>query len=155
MTEVSFYTGVPDRLPYLCRLLRKAAQAGVNTGVCGPARLLDRLDQALWTFESTGFLPHVRVGARGVSDFQLRRTPIVLAERPLDLPHRQALLNLEASIPEGFEGFERVLEVVSQDEEQMRAGRDRFRRYKQLGYEVRHHVITPDRSAGARTGGDA
>ena len=44
MTQVSFYTGVPERLAYLCRLLRKAQQSGAPIGVSGPSGLLDRLD---------------------------------------------------------------------------------------------------------------
>ena len=51
MTEVNFYTGVPDRQVYACRLLRKTQAAGLTVGVWGPMRLLERLDQTLWTFE--------------------------------------------------------------------------------------------------------
>jgi DNA polymerase-3 subunit chi len=45
------------------------------------------------------------------------------------------------AIPANFEQFQRVLEVVSKDPEQVEAGRQRFRQYKQLGHAVSHHVV--------------
>lgn len=142
MSQVSFYTGVPERLAYLCRLLRKAQQSGARIGVCGPAPLLDRLDAALWTFESTEFVPHLRVRPGRPLEPRMAATPILLVEQSAELPHREVLLNLSLDMPEGFEQFARVLEVVSQDPEQMQAGRQRFRRYKDLGHEVLHHVVS-------------
>lgn len=141
MSQVSFYTGVPERLAYLCRLLRKAQQSGARIGVCGPAGLLDRLDAALWTFESIEFVPHLRLRPGRELAPRLADTPILLAEHSADLPHREVLLNLGLDMPEGFEQFQRVLEVVSQDAEQMQAGRQRFRQYKEAGHEVSHHVV--------------
>lgn len=140
MTEVSFYTNVPERLSYLCRLLRKAQHSGAKVAVVGPAPLLDRLDAALWSFEPTEFVPHLRW--RGAAPpGQLEASSIVLAERASDQPYREVLLNLASDLPEDFALFARVLEVVSRDPEQMQAGRQRFKRYKSLGYEVKHHEV--------------
>jgi len=141
MTQVSFYTGVSDRLPYLCRLLRKAQQSGAQIGVVGPLKLLERLDAALWSFEATEFVPHLKlVQGQGVPPM-LEGTPIVLAETASALKHREVLLNLGAEVPEGFEQFARVLEVVSLDATQKQAGRARFKLYKELGHEVIHHEV--------------
>ncbi|MET0520056.1 MAG: DNA polymerase III subunit chi [Burkholderiaceae bacterium] len=141
MSQVNFYTGVPERLAYLCRLLRKAQQSGARIGVCGPAGLLDRLDAALWTFDPLEFVPHLRLREGQAPAPALSETPILLVERGADLPHREVLLNLALEMPEGFEQFGRVLEVVSADPQQMEAGRQRFRRYRELGHEVSHHVV--------------
>ena len=141
MSQVSFYTGVPERLVYLCRLLRKAQQSGARIGVVGPTPLLDRLDRELWAFASTEFVPHVRVRPGRVLAPRLAATPIVMAEEATDVPHREVLLNIGPDIPEGFEAFERVLEVVSVDAEQVQRGRQRFRQYQSQGHPVEHHVI--------------
>ena len=141
MSQVSFYTGVPERLAYLCRLLRKAQQSGAKIGVCGPFNLLNRLDSALWTFESTEFVPHLLIRRGAALKPRLADTPILLVEDSADVPHREVLLNLGLEIPDGFDAFQRVLEVVSEDPEQVQAGRQRFRRYKELGHEVVHHVV--------------
>lgn len=142
MTAVSFYTGVADRLPYLCRLLRKAQQTGAQIGVCGPSALLDRLDAALWTFEAGEFVPHLRFKGGALPTGAIGLTPVLLTEAPGDLPHRALLLNLGLDVPEGFAQFERVLEVVSLDAEQAQAGRQRFMQYKADGHELTHHQVS-------------
>jgi len=141
MTDVSFYTNVPERLSYLCRLLRKAQQSGARVAVVGPAQLLDRLDAALWTFEPTEFVPHLRWRAAPAQQARAAVTPIVLAEDALAQPHREVLLNIGSGMPADFEQFQRVLEVVSREPEQVQAGRERFRRYKTLGHQVTHHEV--------------
>jgi len=141
MAEVSFYTNVADRLPYVCRLLRKAQLSGARVGVLGPPAMLERLDAALWTFEPTEFVPHVRVADATLRP-ALQRTPVVLAERVESIPHRHMLLNLGSDLPPAFDTFERVLEVVSRDEQQVQAGRMRFKRYRELGCQVSHHVVS-------------
>jgi len=141
MTQVSFYTGVADRLPYLCRLLRKAQQSGAQVGVVGPAHLLERLDAALWSFEPTEFVPHLRLTPGQAPAPALAATPIVLSEAVSALAHREVLLNLGNEVPEGFEAFARVLEVVSLDAAQKQAGRARFKFYKEQGFEVLHHEV--------------
>ena len=140
MSQVSFYTGVADRLTYICRLLRKAQASGAQIGVCGAPALLERLDAALWTFELAGFVPHLRLQADS-NAAAIKASPVLLVERPADLPHRDMLLNLGRDMPEGFEQFDRVLEVVSQDPDQVQAGRARFGQYKFLGHEISHHLV--------------
>lgn len=141
MSDVSFYTNVPERLSYLCRLLRKAQQSGARVAVVGPASLLDRLDAALWTFEPTEFVPHLRWRDAAQQQALAVATPIVLTEQALAQPHREVLLNIGSGIPADFEQFRRVLEVVSREPEQMQAGRERFKSYKALGHKVTHHEV--------------
>lgn len=139
MTQVNFHSGVPDRLGYVCRLLRKAQQSGARIGVTGPAPLLNRLDAALWTFEPGEFVPHLRFLSGALPAGALGQTPVLLTEAAADLPHRELLLNLGRDVPEGFEQFERLFEVVSLDEEQVQAGRQRYKHYQQAGHVVIHH----------------
>lgn len=139
MTQVSFYTGVPDRLAYCCRLLRKAQQSGARVGVLAPSAMLERLDAALWSFEATEFVPHMRYQA-GKPEL-MAATPLLLAERAEQLRGWPVLLNLGAEMPDPVEAFERVLEVLSRDPEQVQLGRQRFKRYKELGHQLDHHEV--------------
>ncbi|MBV8380728.1 MAG: DNA polymerase III subunit chi [Paucibacter sp.] len=141
MTQVTFYTGVPDRLGYLCRLLRKAYASGARIGVCGPAPMLDRLDRELWAFAPTEFVPHLRLRPGKAPAERLAGTPIVLAELPAELPHREVLVNLGDDIPGDVQDFARVLEVLSQEPEQLGIGRRRYRQYEQMGLRPEHHVV--------------
>jgi DNA polymerase-3 subunit chi len=144
MTEVEFHYNVSDKLAYSCRLLRKARAGGARLLVTGEAVMLAQLDQMLWTFSSTEFLPHCRSDAASAT---LALTPIVLANSALDpVLEGQAygvLVNLGQDVPQGFERFERFIEVVSSAPDDRQAGRDRWNHYKERGYSLKRHDLTP------------
>ncbi|MFY7866615.1 DNA polymerase III subunit chi [Roseateles sp.] len=142
MTELTFHTGVPDRLAYVCRLLRKAQLSGARVGVCGSASVLQRLDLVLWEFEVCEFIPHLLLSPGPVDQALLEATPILLTSTIATLPHREVLLNLGLDLPEGFEQYQRVLEVVSKEPEQVQAGRRRYKHYEALGYPIQHHKVS-------------
>ncbi|TDP74584.1 DNA polymerase III subunit chi [Roseateles toxinivorans] len=143
MTEVSFYTGVSGRIDYACRLLRKAVLQGAKVTVCAPAPVLDRLDKALWTFEATEFVPHLRWGPDKGQALTpaMQATPVWLVEQADLAPHHDVLLNLGDELVPGFEAFDRVLEVVSTDAMDASGGRGRFKQYRSQGLNVKHHEV--------------
>lgn len=145
MTEVAFHFNAPDKQAYACRLLRKALAAGSKVVVTAPADVLARLDNLLWTFSQTDFLPHVRVPAEPKT---LAASPVVLTETPAQsVPHRQVLLNLGGQLPAGFDGYERVIEVVSVDDEDRQQARGRWKQYTELGYQIVRHDLNLKGSA--------
>ena len=114
MTEVAFHFNAPDKLGYACRLLRKAVGTGARVMVTGEAATLRELDVALWTFAPLEFLPHCDGQATPAT---LAASPVVLAESVRSAPHQQVLVNLGGTVPEGFERFERLIEVVTEQEQ--------------------------------------
>ena len=72
----------------------------------------------------------------------LAATPIVLALDASRLPHTQVLLHMGQNVPEGFERFERLLELVSQDETDRASARQRWRHYASRGYAIEQHGLT-------------
>ena len=138
--EVSFYTGVSDRLHFATRLLRKAYGSGAQVLVLGPASLLARLGAALWAQEPTDFIPHLLV-REGVDEALLRATPIVLAERQDAAPHCRTVLNLGADFMADVAALDRVLEVLSGEPEQVQAGRRRYKAYREMGLDIKHHEV--------------
>ena len=139
MTEVMFHLNVADRLGYACRLLRKAYGAGAKVVVSAPPVTLARLDELLWTFEATEFIPHLRVAAGEAVAPRLRHTPIWLVERVEQAPHHDVLLNLGDELVPGFESFERVIEIVPDDAEPKQAARRRWKHYADRGYPLKRH----------------
>ncbi len=142
MTEISFHFNVPDRIDYACRLLRKAGRRGSRVVVTGPVERLSRLDRALWSFDPVEFLPHVLVRRGG--DLPLARyrsTPIWLVEQVHDAVHHEVLVNLGEALPEGFESFGRVIEIVSVDEPERLAARQRWKHYANRGYAIERHEV--------------
>lgn len=139
MTEIAFHFNAPDRRSYLCRLLRKATARGSRVVVLAPESELPALDALLWTFSALDFIPHCRAEADAAV---LAASPVVLAAT-LDerLPHADVLVHLGDVIPEGFERFERLIEVVTTDAPVRQAARDRWRHYAQRGYPLTSHDI--------------
>lgn len=134
MTGVEFHFNAPDKLGYACRLLRKAALKGARVAVTGEPPLLRELDAVLWTFDPVEFVPHCMANApAGV----LAATPIVLCDSVASSPHRDVLVNLGGRIPEGFEPFERLIEVVTVSEDDRASARARWLHYKARGYELK------------------
>jgi DNA polymerase-3 subunit chi len=137
MTRVDFHSKVPDKLLYACRLVRKARAADMRVVIFTRDRQqLDALDEALWTFSEQDFLPHV------TADDELgSQTPIILTDdAEATLPHHQILINVSGETPAHFARFERMFEVISIDEDDLAAGRERYRQYQQRGYPLTHFV---------------
>jgi DNA polymerase-3 subunit chi len=139
MTEVAFHFNAPDKLGYACRLLRKAFGTGSRVVVTGSPELLRELDVSLWTFGALEFVPHCH-GATQDPRVQAR-SPIVLAETPRSAPHQEVLVNLGEGVPEGFERFERLIEVVTQEGDDRANARHRWKHYSDRGYAIVRHDL--------------
>ena len=141
MTEVSFHFNVPDTLAYTCRLLRKATRQGARVTVTGEGATLAGLDRALWSFDPIEFVPHLLL-RRGESAVErLRATPVCLAEDLSGALHHDVLVNLGSEAPPGFEGYARVIEIVSTDEQERSAARARWKHYASRGYAIERHEV--------------
>ncbi|MFZ4479708.1 MAG: DNA polymerase III subunit chi [Rhodoferax sp.] len=138
MTEVAFHFNAPDRMAYGCRLLRKAVGNGARVVVTGSAETLQQLDVALWTFSATDFVPHCRLD----SDARIvAASPVILATTVDLAPHRQVLLNLGEGVPDGFESFDRVIELVGLDDDDRLRARIRWKRYAEGGHAIVRHDL--------------
>lgn len=138
MTEIAFHFNAGDKLAYTCRLLRKAVARGAQVVVTAEPSALQQLDGALWTFGAQEFLPHCPANA---DPAVLLNSPVVLTGSPSDAPHRQVLVNLTDGVPDGFERFERLIEVVSGDAQDRQAARARWKHYADRGYAMVHHDL--------------
>jgi len=135
MTEITFHVNTPDKVGYACRLLRKAWGAGSRVAVTGDPAVLRDLDVTLWTFSALDFIPHCYDAPEPLR----ARTPIVLVDTPRTAPHLDVLLNLGPEVPDGFERFERLIEVVSSEQDDLQQGRRRWKHYAGRGYAMTRH----------------
>jgi len=134
VTRIDFHTNVGDALLYACRLARKAYQAGQPLVVVGDPGRLRVFDERLWTFSPLDFLPHCMADSAVAA-----RTPIVLTTDLAHAPHHQILLNLAPAVPTQFARFERLLEIVGNTEDELAAGRERYRFYRDRGYPLNNY----------------
>lgn len=138
MTEVAFHFNVPDKPAYLCRLLRKVVQARRRAVVCGPAALLDNLDQGLWTFSAEDFISH----AHSTDPLAVqKRSAVLLAETAGPGLGTDVLVNCQPGVPSGYEGYARLIEVVGLDEADRAEARTRWKHYVAAGITPLRHDI--------------
>lgn len=143
MARIEFHFNAPALVPYACRLLRKVHGRGLRAQVVGNSTTLAQLDQALWTFSPLDFLPHCDANA---SPGMRSASTVLLTEQASPQWDRQILINLGEAIPEGFEGFARIIDVVTVDDLHRAQGRERWRQYSRMGHDlVRHDLARPEK----------
>ncbi|KAK43858.1 DNA polymerase III subunit chi [Caballeronia jiangsuensis] len=134
MTRIDFHTNVGDPLAYACRLARKAYLSGKPLVVLAEPQRLAAFDEQLWTFQPLEFVPHCMAKSPLAED-----TPVVLTSNLDDAPHHQVLVNLGAPVPAQFARFERLVEIVGSEGDELAAGRERYRFYRDRGYVIDTH----------------
>jgi DNA polymerase III subunit chi len=133
--QVDFYTLTePDRRARLvtaCRLAEKACEQGLRVSVRtgGPAETAE-FDELLWTFSDRSFVPHVV----WPSEPEIAAaTPVLVGSAGFPDHHRQVLINLASDAPTDFSAYARVCELVGGGEDDKKAGRNRWRTYREAG----------------------
>ncbi len=139
--RIDFYV-LPDqkengRALLACRLADKAYSLGhtVYLFTAFEARAA-ALDDLLWTFRQDSFVPHERyplVGEEG--------SPVLVGTAAPAAVEAQVLINLADSLPEGFERYQRVVELVDQHPEVLAQSRERFRQYRERGCAPETHKL--------------
>lgn len=144
MTQIDFYTHVQDKPQLACKLSAKALEQGLRVLILAPdERVAMKLDQMLWSTPATGFLPHCRARSP-----LAEMTPVIVDHDPGELVHDEILLNLGDARPAFFSRFQRLIEIVTMDDADREAARERFRFYRDRGYEIRSHDMS---QAGRRS----
>lgn len=163
MPEVEFHTGLADAGEHAVRLLGKAWRRGARVLLMAPAPRLQAAGAALWQRVPGEFLAHAVLP--GAADAVLRRSRVWLAS---DLAQAEAdaarcalalppvVVNLGAAVPRspwaGGAAIERVIELVGRDDDDVAAGRERWRAWRALGCEVRHLSPGAGPTAATATG---
>ncbi len=130
MTEVTFYTFAEDPLDVARRIATKAYAQGRKVMLYTPdADVAATLDRLLWATPALGFVPHCRD-----SDALAGETPVLIGINPDTLGRADVLINLGATQPPGYARYERVIEIVGQDDAAREQGRVRYRFYQARGY---------------------
>ncbi|MCH8533355.1 MAG: DNA polymerase III subunit chi [Saccharospirillum sp.] len=138
MTKVDFHI-IPalqavDRFNYAARLVIKATkrQHRVLLAVDDEAQA-KHLSEQLWAATPESFIPH------SLLDDQDEAIQIGWQAHPGE--HHDILINLGQAIPDYFSRFERVFEVVSQDPDVLKQGRNHYRFYQDRGYPLDRHDL--------------
>ena len=145
MTSVDFYFNAEDRFQVACRLAGRAMAQKKRLLIYAPQPdAASRIDKMLWTWPAIGFVPHC-----AAHDALAAETPVLIGAGGDGPQGCELLLNLSDETPPQFERFERLLEVVSAEEEGRKAARERYKFYRDRGYPIASHDL-----AGKETRGD-
>ena len=157
MTRIDFYVLPELRLDarehFAARLAAKAFRQGHRSLIqVADDTAVERLQALLWEEPRNAFLGHARLGEAGID----QRAPVVLAAGrelaqvdPAALPVHDLLINLELEIPARFAAFDRVAEIICQDEQVRDAGRVSYRFYRERGYPLHHHDLAERQASGS------
>jgi DNA polymerase III subunit chi len=129
VTEIVFYSGVAEPHVFATRLTIKLFEEGRRVRIVTPdASTTDVMDRLLWTHVQGSFVPHCRVDHE--------------SSHPGEAQHADVLINLSETTPDFIARFQRVADIVGNEEPAVKAGRARFKRYKADGYALTHHDMT-------------
>ncbi len=141
MTRVDFYIlkdqAEAARHTFAARLVEKAYRLGNKVFVHTPDQgTAERFDHFLWTFRDGSFVPHCLDGGEDE-----RFAPVHIGHGPEPHGTPDLLVNLDDNVPLFFSRFERTAEIVSGETEQKKLGRERFKFYKDRGYNLEVHNL--------------
>jgi DNA polymerase-3 subunit chi len=141
MPRVDFYV-LPDqrdegRTLLACRLAEKAYNLGHTVYILTASEAqAAALDDLLWTFRQDSFIPHERYPLAGEEG-----SPVLIGVvSPLEVK-AQVLINYTDALPEGFERYERVVELVDSRPAVLANSRERFRQYRERGLTPETHKL--------------
>ena len=135
MTPTDLHTQADEPLKRAAKMVGMGYRMDGSVRVRRPdAATTGALDRLLWLDPPLAFLPHCRMESAIASE-----TPIWIDETLAHAGPATVLVNLHPEPPPFFSRFERLAEIVGADEDQLLAGRARFRYYRERGYEMRRH----------------
>jgi DNA polymerase III subunit chi len=140
--RVDFYVlqeaSASARLKLACRLAEKAYLAAQSALVWhnDPVEL-KTFDELLWTFTDGSFVPHdsLTVGA------EEPHTPVLLSSGAGPSREVDILINLSTELPPWLAKTHRVAEIIDGDEGRRRAGRVRFKAYRDMGIQPATYIV--------------
>lgn len=130
------------RLKLACKLAEKAYLAAQSVLVwhTDPAELKD-FDELLWTFNDGSFVPHEALPGNGIPTAD---SPVFLSAGVALSANVDIIINLAPELPPSLSWTRRVAEIIDGDDSRRRAGRARFKAYRELGAQPASHNLRTD-----------
>ena len=98
--------------------------------------IAQQLDTLLWTFHDTSFLPHTIY--KDNADFSV---PILIGSNANSVFEGDILVNLTTNVPNCYQQFKQVFEVVPNEENYKKSARERYKFYKSQNCKLETHNL--------------
>lgn len=120
-----------------CRLADKAYRLGHSVYIVASSEArAAALDDLLWTFRQDSFVPHERYPLTGAEG-----SPVLIGTASPAEVAAQVLINFTDALPDGFERYQRVVELVDAHPDVLAASRERFKQYRERGFTPETHKL--------------
>lgn len=142
--EATFYlfpeNSIAECLRDVSHLVEKCYLTGKKIFIQSPtSTVLQQLDDLLWTFHDTSFLPH----SFFQSNEKVAENFAILLGNGENVPlSHNVLINLSDSTPRFLGQFQQILEIIPDDETSKAAARERYKLYQSQGFQLANHKIT-------------
>jgi len=115
-----------------CRIIEKAYLKSHQIYVfCADQIQADTLDKLLWEFKDISFIPH------NISD-----APVWIGYAESPFPHfSDILINLAQNIPDFFNHFQRIIEIIPENPKSRENAREKYRFYRENQCELHSHHL--------------
>ncbi|WP_020166939.1 MULTISPECIES: DNA polymerase III subunit chi [Methylotenera] len=140
MTRIEFYSNVADKKHLLLSLTEKALGKHRQVTVfTEDATSAADVSDCLWQHQPASFLPNVMADNAHVA-----KTPIIIvcktnaAGQMDNVLQDELLINLTPQEPPFFSRFTHLIELVGIDESDKLSARQRYKFYRDRGYEIQH-----------------
>ena len=144
MARIDFAFGATERITQACQTSLRQYLAGQTLLVyCTDAARLKAFDQKLWSVDEAAFVPHVSADDPAAPDTPIWLVASNLPQALARAPEKAWLLNLDDQCPPGIDNVARVLEIVSDEDADKAAARERWRLYQAGGHEVKSFRLSP------------
>lgn len=158
--QISFYilseSKAQDFLGFICQLTQTALNKSSQSLLIlvNDETLLTELDEALWAHDASSFIPHQQLvnpesnstTSSIPTNTEAPITPVSLATY-LPAEFNGIVINTTVRLVNDFIAVTsnanptRVLEIIQPDADSTQKGRDKYKRYQQLGYELTHFKV--------------
>lgn len=120
---------------FACRLCEKILSQNLNAYIhTDTEEQAQYMDDLLWSYRPESFLPHCLVGTETDEEVS-----IVIGYADKYQQGFDVLINLSREVPDFHSEFKRIVEIISAAEAAKALGRERWKYYKEAGYEVQKH----------------
>lgn len=142
MTRIDFYLLAEDAIAardiYACRIIEKAYQQQHQVFIqVATAETAQQFDALLWTFRDISFIPHQIYPAETEDT-----CPILISTLPPPDYQTDILVNLTSHIPEMYQRFNRVIEIIPNLTQHRTAARNTYRLYREAGCRINLHDLS-------------
>lgn len=136
----------------VCRLCEKALAQKMNVLVYAKSSVqAQQIDELLWIYKANSFIPHKNqlneLEPNHVTDASFFYPVLICTEMSINdtnkiiEPYQQLLINLTTESPTFFAQFGRMAELVGKDNDEKEKARNRYRNYRQKGYNLNKYDL--------------